>query len=154
MEPRSRRLQKRLHSCRRRFCRGWTSWPRRRPPFALGVTRPSSRPWSGGSGGELEPEQPRRAARGGGRPEHAGCRGNIVRSSNRQPLLLLASFVVLLEQQVSALSLASAQALFAMTLAVTVAGQDHLIESIAFNEAFGQIYLYRLLLREARQQAI
>ncbi len=58
------------------------------------------------------------------------------------------------EQQVSALSLASAQALFAMTLAVTVAGQDYLIESIAFNEAFGQIYLYRLLLREARQQAV
>jgi hypothetical protein len=58
------------------------------------------------------------------------------------------------QQQVSALSLDSAQALFAMTLTVTVAGQDYLIESIASNEAFGQIYLYRLLLREARQQAI
>ncbi len=58
------------------------------------------------------------------------------------------------EQQVSALDLASAQALFAMTLAVTVAGQDYLIESIASNEAFGQVYLYRLLLREARQQAV
>ncbi len=44
--------------------------------------------------------------------------------------------------------------LFAMTLAVTVAGQDYLIESIASNEAFGQVYLYRLLLREARQQAV
>ena len=32
------------------------------------------------------------------------------------------------EQQVSALDMASAQALFAMTLAVTVAGQDYLIE--------------------------
>jgi hypothetical protein len=41
-----------------------------------------------------------------------------------------------------------------MTLAVTVAGQDYLIESIASNEAFGQAYLYRLLLREARQQAV
>jgi hypothetical protein len=58
------------------------------------------------------------------------------------------------EQQVSSLELPSAQSLFAMTLAVTVAGQDYLIESIASNEAFGQVYLYRLLLREARQQAV
>ena len=58
------------------------------------------------------------------------------------------------EQQVSALDLPSAQSLFAMTLAVTVAGQDYLIDSIASNEAFGQVYLYRLLLREARQQAV
>ena len=58
------------------------------------------------------------------------------------------------EQQTNALDLASAQSLFAMTLAVTVAGQDYLIESIASNEAFGQVYLYRLLLREARQQAV
>ncbi len=59
-----------------------------------------------------------------------------------------------IEQQVNALDLASAQALFAMTLAVTVTGQDYLIESVAANEAFGQVYLYRLLLREARQQAV
>jgi hypothetical protein len=58
------------------------------------------------------------------------------------------------EQQINALDLPSAQSLFAMTLAVTVAGQDYLIESIASNEAFGQVYLYRLLLREARQQAV
>jgi len=58
------------------------------------------------------------------------------------------------EQQVNALDLESAQALFAMTLAVTVGAQDYLIESIAANEAFGQVYLYRLLLREARQQAV
>ena len=58
------------------------------------------------------------------------------------------------EQQVNALDLASAQSLFVMTLAVTVAGQDYLIESIASNEAFGQVYLYRLLLREALQQAV
>ncbi len=58
------------------------------------------------------------------------------------------------EQQVNALDLASAQSLFAMTLAITVAGQDYLIESIGANEAFGQVYLYRLLLREARQQAV
>ena len=58
------------------------------------------------------------------------------------------------EQQVNALNLASAQALFSMTLAITVAGQDYLIESTGSNEAFGQVYLYRLLLREARQQAV
>jgi hypothetical protein len=58
------------------------------------------------------------------------------------------------EEQISTLDLPSAQSLFAMTLTVTVAGQDYLIESIASNEAFGQIYLYRLLLREARQQAV
>lgn len=58
------------------------------------------------------------------------------------------------EQQISALDLPSAQSLFSMTLAVTVAGQDYLIESIASNEAFGQVYLYRLLVREARQQAV
>jgi hypothetical protein len=66
-------------------------------------------------------------------------------------LLLSASSV---QEQVSALELESAQSLFAMTLTVTVAGQDYLIESIASNEAFGQIYVYRLLLREARRQAV
>ncbi|HEY6445161.1 MAG TPA: hypothetical protein VIY53_01775 [Acidobacteriaceae bacterium] len=66
-------------------------------------------------------------------------------------LLLSATCV---EQQVSALDLASAQALLAMTLAVTVAGQDYLIESVAANEAFGQVYLYRLLLREAQQEGV
>jgi hypothetical protein len=58
------------------------------------------------------------------------------------------------EQRINTLDLPSAQSLFAMTLAVTVAGQDYLIESIASNEAFGQVYLYRLLLREARQEAV
>ena len=56
--------------------------------------------------------------------------------------------------QVSSLDLSSAQSLFAMTLTVTVAGQDYLIDSIASNEAFGQVYLYRLLLHEARQQGV
>jgi len=56
--------------------------------------------------------------------------------------------------QVNALDLASAESLFAMTLAVTVAGQDYLIESIAANEAVGQVYLYRLLVREAGQEAV
>src|SRR6266568_3375645 len=58
------------------------------------------------------------------------------------------------QKQIDALDLPSAQSLFSMTLAVTVSGKDYLIESIASNEAFGQIYLYRLLLREESQQSI
>lgn len=58
------------------------------------------------------------------------------------------------EQQANALDVPSAQSLFSMTLAVTVAGQDYLIESIGSSEAFGQVYLYRLFLREARQQGL
>ena len=57
-------------------------------------------------------------------------------------------------KQVDALDLPSAQSLFSMTLAVIVGGQEYLIESVASNEAFGQVYMYRLLLREARPQAI
>lgn len=66
-------------------------------------------------------------------------------------LLVSASGV---QQQVNALSLASAQALFAMTLAVAVSGRNYTIESVASSEAFGQPYLYRLLLREAEQEAV
>ena len=58
------------------------------------------------------------------------------------------------QQQISTIDLPSAQALFAMTLGVTVAERDYLIESIAANEAFGQVYMYRLLLREAEPQAV
>lgn len=72
-------------------------------------------------------------------------------NESKWEMLVSASSV---EQQAGALNLTSAQSLFAMTLAVTVAGQDYLIESIASNEAFGTIYLYRLLLREAREQAV
>src|ERR1700756_5759265 len=41
------------------------------------------------------------------------------------------------QQQVQTLDLASAQSLFAMTLAVIVTGQTYIIESVASNEAFG-----------------
>ena len=71
--------------------------------------------------------------------------------SSKCELLVSATSV---EEQVQALDLVSAQALFAMTLAVTVGEQDFLIESIAANEAFGQTYVYRLLLREAEQQCM
>jgi hypothetical protein len=59
-----------------------------------------------------------------------------------------------IQAQINALDLSSAQSLFSMTLAVTVAGQNFLIESVASNEAFGTVYLYRLLLREACEQSI
>ena len=55
------------------------------------------------------------------------------------------------QRQVSVLDVPSARSLFAMTLAVNVAGNDYLIDSIASNEAFGRVYLYRLLLSEASQ---
>ena len=71
--------------------------------------------------------------------------------ANRWELLVSATSV---QAQVNALNLASAQSLFAMTLAVTITGQDYLIESVASNEAFGQVYLYRLALRETLPQTI
>jgi len=58
------------------------------------------------------------------------------------------------QAQVHALNLPSAQALFAMTLAVTISEQDYLIESISSNEAFGQVYLYRLALRQTCSQSL
>jgi hypothetical protein len=59
-----------------------------------------------------------------------------------------------IQVQINALDLPSAQALFGMTLAVIVAGNDYLIESVAANEAFGKVYLYRLTLREAFRQSL
>ncbi|WP_348264063.1 hypothetical protein P8935_05895 [Telmatobacter sp. DSM 110680] len=58
------------------------------------------------------------------------------------------------QAQVRALNLPSGQALFAMALAVTIGEQDYLIESVASNEAFGQVYLYRLSLRQAYSQSL
>jgi len=58
------------------------------------------------------------------------------------------------QKQLNALDVPSAEALFAMTLAVVVGGMDYLIDSIAANEAFGQVYLYRLMLREASRQSL
>jgi hypothetical protein len=58
------------------------------------------------------------------------------------------------QAQVNALDLPSAQALFSMTLAVSVTGSDYLVESVASNEAFGSVYLYRLILRPASQQSL
>ena len=72
-------------------------------------------------------------------------------SQSKWELLVSATSI---QQQVMALNLSSAQSLFAMTLAITIAEQDYLLEAVASNEAFGQVYLYRLLLREMQQQAL
>lgn len=66
-------------------------------------------------------------------------------------MLISASSV---QVQIEAMDIASAQALFAMTLAISVAGSDYLIESVATNEVFGKVYLYRLTLREASPQSL
>jgi hypothetical protein len=70
---------------------------------------------------------------------------------SRWELLISATAV---EQQVRILNLACAQALFSMTLAVTVGGQEYTIAAIAANEAFGQTYVYRLQLRESRRESL
>jgi len=61
-------------------------------------------------------------------------------------LLISASAV---QQQVSALQLTSADALFDTSAGVEINGAQFLIESRSVSESLGQIYLYRLLLREA-----
>lgn len=58
------------------------------------------------------------------------------------------------QAQLNSLDIPSAQALFAMTMGVIVAGNDYLIESVAANEVFGTVYLYRVTLREAYGQSL
>jgi hypothetical protein len=65
-------------------------------------------------------------------------------------LLLSASAV---QEQVSAAQLDSAKTLFAEAVGLIVGTQTFLIEAISSSEAFGQVYLYRLLLREAQPKA-
>jgi hypothetical protein len=61
-------------------------------------------------------------------------------------LLVSASAVL---QQVSALQLVSADALFDSAAGVLIQGAQFVIESRSVSEALGQVYLYRLLLRES-----
>jgi hypothetical protein len=61
-------------------------------------------------------------------------------------LLISASAV---QKQVSALQFTSADALFDTAAGVEINGAQFLIESRAVSEALGQVYLYRLLLRES-----
>lgn len=78
---------------------------------------------------------------------------NIAKGYESEQFEMLVS-ATSVQKQVNALELSSAQALFAMTLAITVTGSDYLIESVASNEAFGSVYLYRLILRQASRQSI
>jgi hypothetical protein len=66
-------------------------------------------------------------------------------------MLISASAV---QQQVSDLQLASADALFAMALGMTVSNKFFLIEAVTAPEVFGQVYLYRILLQEALPQGL
>jgi hypothetical protein len=61
-------------------------------------------------------------------------------------LLLSASAV---QQQVSALQLTGADALFDTSAGIEVNGVQFLIESRSASESLGQVYLYRILLRES-----
>ncbi len=65
-------------------------------------------------------------------------------------LLLSASSV---QAQVSAAQLESANTLFAEAVGLIVGTKTFLIDAISSSEAFGQVYLYRLLLREAQPKA-
>lgn len=76
-------------------------------------------------------------------------RPTLVGSGTAQWELLVSATGV--QRLVNSMELFSAQSLFDLTLAVTVGQQRYMIESYTSNEAFGQVYLYRLLLREARQ---
>lgn len=67
-------------------------------------------------------------------------------SSRMYELLLSASAV---QQQVGALQLTSAEALFDTAAGVEINDAQFLIETRSVSESLGQIYLYRLLLREA-----
>jgi hypothetical protein len=73
----------------------------------------------------------------------------IAMQEGQQPqyeLLVSASAV---QQQVGALQLTSADALFDTSAGVEINGAQYLIESRSISESLGQVYLYRLLLREA-----
>lgn len=61
-------------------------------------------------------------------------------------LLISASAV---QQQVSALQLTSADALFDTAAGVVINDAQFLIESRSVSEVLGEVYLYRLLLRES-----
>jgi hypothetical protein len=73
---------------------------------------------------------------------------------DRRPQWELLVSATSIEREVNAIGLASAFSLFELTLGIMIAGQSYLLESFTSNEAFGQVYLYRLLLRETSSQAV
>lgn len=78
-------------------------------------------------------------------------RGNMKADGlTRWELLLSASAV---QARVSELQLASADALFAMTSSLEIEKKTFLMEAVSTSEAFGQVYLFRVLMREAQTQA-
>lgn len=66
-------------------------------------------------------------------------------------LLLSASSVM---EQVSATQMQSAALLFEQALAVMVGERNFVLRSVSSSEVFGQVYMYRLLLRESLPKAI
>jgi hypothetical protein len=66
-------------------------------------------------------------------------------------LLLSASSVM---KQVSAMQLQSAETLFEQALAVLVGERSFVLRAVSSSETFGQVYLYRLLLRESLPKAM
>lgn len=67
----------------------------------------------------------------------------------RWELLLSASAV---QERVSELQLASADALFAMASSLRIEDKSFLMEAVSTSEAFGQVYLFRVLMKEAQAQ--
>ena len=68
---------------------------------------------------------------------------------NTQPRVELLLSGAAVATQAGNLQLDSAETLLKMSLSVVYGGVSYLIETVAPNEAFGQVYLYRILLRES-----
>jgi hypothetical protein len=68
---------------------------------------------------------------------------------NQQPRVELLLSGAAVATQAGNLQLDSADTLLRMALSVVYGGVSYLIETVAPNEAFGQVYLYRILLRES-----
>ena len=66
-------------------------------------------------------------------------------------LLLSASSVM---KQVSAMQMQSAEILFEQALGVMVGERSFVLRTVSSSEAFGQVYMYRLLLRESLPKAM
>lgn len=66
-------------------------------------------------------------------------------------LLLSASSVT---KQVSAMQMQSAEILFEQALAVLVGERSFVLRAVSSSEVFGQVYMYRLLLRESLPKAM
>lgn len=68
---------------------------------------------------------------------------------NQQPRVELLLSAAAVATQAGNMQLDSADSLLKMALSVVYGSMTYLIETVAPNEAFGKVYLYRILLREA-----